>query len=205
MIENHNERNDEVSMPDKMKNSVASGGKHLKTAEENDLFDWVQCVMAALLLSILAFLFLGRTVSVSGPSMESTLFSGERVLISNLFYQPKQGDVVVFRKDSYKREALIKRIIALEGQTVSIDFDEGIVYVDGTALEEDYVNTPTNVPLDFDGKITVPEGCVFVLGDNRNKSNDSRDDRIGCVDERYILGRAVLRLTPISRFGKIDR
>ena len=175
-----------------------------KKEETSDLLDWVQCIVLALVLSILVFLFVGRTVSVSGPSMERTFFSGERVLISNLFYTPKQGDVVVFRKDTYKQEALIKRIIALEGQKVDIDFERGLVYVDGVALDEPYVNTPTNLQLDFDGEITVPEGCVFVLGDNRNKSNDSRDDRIGCVDERYILGRVVLRLTPLSRFGGID-
>lgn len=183
---------------------ATDGVKAVKKEEKTDLFDWVQCVVTALVLSILVFLFVGRTVSVSGPSMESTLFSGERVLISKLFYTPAQGDVVVFRKNSYKEEALIKRIIALEGQTVDIDFEEGLVYVDGVALNEPYVNTPTNMQLDFDGEIIVPEGCVFVLGDNRNKSNDSRDDRIGCVDERYILGRAVLRLTPLSRFGGIN-
>ena len=136
--------------------------------------------------------------------MESTLFSRDRVLISNLFYTPEQGDIVVFRKASYKEEALIKRVIALEGQTVDIDFEEGLVYVDGVALNEPYVNTPTNMQLDFEGEITVPEGCVFVLGDNRNKSNDSRDDRIGCIDERFILGRVVLRITPLSHFGTMD-
>ena len=93
--------------------------------------------------------------------------------------------------------------IAVGGQTVDIDFDEGVVYVDGVALDEDYVNSPTNRQLQFEGPVTVPEGSVFVLGDNRNASNDSRDERLGCVDERYIIGRVLIRLLPISEFGKV--
>ena len=179
--------------------------KHKKKKEEQktDAFDWIQCVVTALLVCILLFIFAGRTVGVIGPSMESTLFEGDRLIISNLFYTPKQGDIVILRKDSFKDEAIVKRVIAVGGQTVDIDFDEGVVYVDGQALEEDYINEPTYRPLDFDGEITVPEGSVFVLGDNRNRSNDSRDERIGCVDARYIIGRAIWRIMPFSSFGSL--
>ncbi len=184
----------------------SEGGNEIrgnKKQDKSDALDWLQCIVTALLVCVLVFVFAVRTVSVSGSSMESTLSSGQRVVISNLFYTPKQGDIVVFRKDTYKQDALIKRVIAVAGQTVDIDFEKGIVYVDGAALEEDYVNTPTNLALDFDGEVTVPEGCVFLMGDNRNHSNDSRDDRIGCVDVRYILGKAVWRITPLSAFGTI--
>ena len=182
-----------------------SGGAHEKKKEQQktDAFDWVQCVVTALLVCILLFVFAGRTVGVVGPSMESTLFEGDRLIISNLFYTPRQGDIVILRKDTFKDEAIVKRIIAVGGQTVDIDFDEGIVYVDGRALIEDYINEPTYRPLDFDGEITVPEGSVFVLGDNRNRSNDSRDERIGCVDVRYIIGKAIWRITPFSSFGSL--
>lgn len=177
--------------------------KKKKEQQKTDAFDWVQCIVTALLVCILLFIFAGRTVGVVGSSMESTLFEGDRLIISNLFYTPQQGDIVVLRKDTFKEEAIVKRVIAVGGQTVDIDFDEGIVYVDGQAMEEDYINELTYRPLDFDGEITVPEGSVFVLGDNRNRSNDSRDSRIGCVDTRYIIGKAYWRVTPFSSFGSL--
>ena len=167
-------------------------------------FDWLQCIVAALVVCILIFVFVGRTVGVVGPSMQQTLIEGDRLIISRLFYTPKYGDIVVLRKDEFKEEPIIKRVIATEGQTVDIDFDAGIVYVDGKALDEPYTNTPTNVREDFNaGPVTVPEGCVFVMGDNRNHSTDSRTDVIGCVDTRYILGKALFRLMPIEKFGSI--
>ena len=204
----------EQSVPEPAESSetpAARGGAHekqKKTTEKTqqqktDAFDWVQCVVTALLTCILLFIFVGRTVGVVGPSMESTLFEGDRLIISNLFYTPKQGDIVILRKDTFKDEAIVKRVIAVGGQTVNIDFDEGVVYVDGRALVEDYINEPTYRPLDFDDEITVPEGSVFVLGDNRNRSNDSRDERIGCVDVRYIIGKAIWRITPFSSFGSL--
>ena len=166
-------------------------------------FDWLQCVVAALVACILIFVFVGRTVGVEGISMQQTLLEGDRLIISRLFYTPKYGDIVVLRKDAFKDEPIIKRVIATEGQTVDIDFAAGIVYVDGVALDEPYANTPTNVREDFTEPVTVPEGCVFVMGDNRNHSTDSRTEVIGCVDTRYILGKALFRLTPLERIGSI--
>lgn len=166
-------------------------------------FDWLQCVVAALVACVLIFVFVGRTVGVVGPSMEQTLIEGDRLIISRLFYTPKYGDIVVLRKDAFKDDPIIKRVIATEGQTVDIDFDAGIVKVDGVALDEPYTNTLTNVREDFKEPVTVPEGCVFVMGDNRNHSTDSRTEVIGCVDTRYILGKALFRLMPLNKFGSI--
>ena len=104
--------------------------------------------------------------------MVPTLEQSDKVVISNLFYHPKQGDIVVLRKRTLMEEPIVKRIIATEGQTVDIDFDDGVVYVDGKALDEPYVNEPVHDRENFEGKITVPEGCVFVMGDNRNASTD---------------------------------
>lgn len=184
---------------------TGTAGKKRKNEvrEITDLYDWLQCIVSALVVCILLFTFVARTCGVVGPSMENTLYEGERLIISNLFYTPRQGDIVIFRKDSFRDEPIVKRIIALEGQTVDIDFIAGAVYVDGELLEEDYIKEPTYRSLDFEGEIKVPEGCVFVLGDNRNHSNDSRDALIDCVDTRYIIGKAYWRISPVERFGSL--
>jgi len=105
-----------------------------------DTYDWIQCLISALMISVIAFLFFIRIIDVSGTSMYPTLLNGDKMLVSSLFYTPKAGDVVVFKKDEYDPEkALVKRIIATEGQSINIDFDNGIVYVDGEPIEEDYI------------------------------------------------------------------
>lgn len=179
-----------------------------KTAEADrggELFDWLQCIVFALIACILIFLFLGRTVGVIGGSMENTLHQGERLVISKLFYTPQYGDIVVLRQDSFRDEPLVKRVIATEGQTIDIDFEECLVYVDGVALDEPYTKDYGSYmyydPQDFDGEVTVPEGCVFVMGDNRNGSTDSRTESIGFVDTRKILGRVLLRIGPLDKIG----
>ena len=175
--------------------------KKTKKDDGGGIFDWLQCIVSALVLCMLLFTFAGRMVSVFGPSMEDTLIEGDRLIISNLFYTPKQGDIVVLRKESFMSSAIIKRVIATEGQTIDIDFDNGIVYVDGVALEEPYIKELTERQWDFKREVTVPEGCVFVMGDNRNKSTDSRSDSLGFVDTRYILGKALFRVMPFEKFG----
>ena len=168
-----------------------------------EVYDWIQCIIFALVFCVLLFVFAVRMVNVVGHSMVPTLEQSDKVVISNLFYHPKQGDVVVLRKQTLMQEPIVKRIIATEGQTVDIDFDDGVVYVDGKALDEPYVNEPVHDRENVEGKITVPEGCVFVMGDNRNASTDSRDSRLGMVDERYILGHVQSVVFPISDFGTV--
>ncbi len=179
-----------------------------------DIFDWVQSLVVALLVCVLLFTFVGRIVNVSGTSMLDTLRNNDRIVISDLFYTPKRGDIVVLRKTSFSDEPIVKRVIALGGQTVNIDFEKGVVYVDGEALDEPYILEPTRRRIDFEDETLVPEGCVFVMGDNRNGSTDSRDLRIGCVDERLIIGKALFLLIPgadtehgersdLSRIGRI--
>jgi signal peptidase I, bacterial type len=168
-----------------------------------EIYEWMQCVVIALIACVLVFVFIARVIDVIGDSMVPTLENGDKIVITRLAGDYKQGDIVVLRKDTFREEPIVKRIIAVAGQTINIDFDTGIVYVDGKALQEDYVNEPTYKSLDFKGPVTVPAGCVFVMGDNRNNSTDSRDDRIGCVDTRYILGKVVFRILPLSRIGAI--
>ena len=191
---------DEMKLPDNVPESEAATKK-----TRSEIYDWLRCIVTAILLCVLIFIFAARIVGVVGSSMLPTLHEGDRIITSNLFYKPKQGDIVVFRKESFDERSLVKRVIATEFQTVRIDFEQGIVYVDGEALEEDYVNAPTLRPLDFKGEITVPEGCVFVMGDNRNESTDSRSEFLGCVDTRYIIGRGYIVFLPLRDFKFLGR
>ncbi|MEE1053942.1 MAG: signal peptidase I [Acutalibacteraceae bacterium] len=182
---------------------------------KKDVFDWVEILVHAILAVVLCFSFLFRIATIDGESMTNTLQNGEKVIITNLAYEPKAGDIVVISRNrensvytaNVGNKPIIKRIIATEGQTVDIDFEKGVVYVDGVALEEGYTRTPTNLKYDIDFPVRVDEGCVFVLGDNRNNSLDSRSSQIGdygMIDTRYILGHAVCRIFPFDKIGKID-
>lgn len=169
-----------------------------------EIYDWMQCIIAALIICIVAFMFFVRIIDVNGSSMNPTLNNGDKMLVSDLFYKPHAGDVIVFRAENYDPDkALVKRVIATEGQEINIDFDNGVVYIDGQPIEEDYIKELTKNKLDFIGPQTVPEGCVFVMGDNRNASTDSRKTEIGMVDERLILGRVYAVIFPLSDMGFI--
>ena len=117
-----------------------------------EVYDWIQCIIFALVFCVLLFVFAVRMVNVVGHSMVPTLEQNDKVVISNLFYHPKHGDIVVLRKQTLMEEPIVKRIIATEGQTVDIDFDDGVVYVDGKALDEPYVNEPVHDRENFEGR-----------------------------------------------------
>lgn len=192
-----------------MNEQAKHSGASQKPAEEEhstrrDLYDWMQCIVVAIIVCVLLFSFFVRLVDVVGDSMYPTLENGDKIIVSNLFYYPQPGDIIVFRKDEYRDQPLVKRVIAVAGQTVDIDFDRGIVYVDGEPIDEPYIAEPTTEAIDFTGEITVDEGCVFVMGDNRNHSTDSRSSTVGQVDERQVLGRVLLRLFPFSAFGTVE-
>lgn len=163
------------------------------------LFDVFESVITALVAVVLLISFILRIVTVSGYSMEPTLDDGDRVLISHLFFEPKTGDVVVLDSDEYP-QTLIKRMIATEGQIVNIDSATGKVSVDGVELDEDYIAAAIDEDHmgDWDYPVTVPPGKVFVMGDNRNKSTDSRFITVGLIDERYVIGKVYLRLWPLN-------
>jgi len=175
----------------------------IKYGRRSAVYDMLQCIVSSLLLCVLAFVFIARGIGVEKTSMLPTLEDGDRIFVSNLFYTPSNGDIIVFRKDSYRREPLVKRIIATEGQVVDIDFENGIVTVDGEALAEDYIAELTHERFNFTGPLTVPEGQLFVMGDNRNRSLDSRDADIGFVDERYIIGKVYFIVMPFSNMKKV--
>jgi len=169
-------------------------------------YEWMEALITSLIIVVVLFSFTMRIVSVSGPSMLPTLRSYDKVLLFSQFYQPKQGDVVVITHTEGLSEPIIKRVIALENQTVDIDFQSGTVIVDGKRLDESrYIqNGITTQASDFRFPLTVPKGCVFVLGDNRPVSNDSRSSDVGMVDQRFILGKAEWVVFPFDRFGKIN-
>ena len=177
-----------------------------KIIKEEEPISWQKSVMLYLhdlvyLLAVvmIVFMLLFRIVVVSGSSMYSTLWDGDWLLVTGsvLYQEPKHGDIIVASKDSFNDgEPIIKRVIATEGQTVDIDFEAGIVYVDGVPLEEDYTYTPTNAQEGIVFPITIADGCIFAMGDNRNGSKDSRHPDLGAVDERNIIGRAFFLLLP---------
>ena len=185
---------------DKSKIKADQQSDNTETRQDNgELLAYLRDIVFLIAGILLVFSLLFRVVVVSGPSMNRTLIDGDYILLlNNLFYgEPKRGDVIVACKESYDNGApIIKRVIATEGQTVDIDFVEGIVYVDGVALVEPYVNTPTNQREGITFPLVVDEGCIFVMGDNRNISKDSRSNEIGLIDTREILGKALFVFFP---------
>ena len=170
-----------------------------KTVKGRELYEWVQSLVGSVLAVVAVFTFGIRMLGVDGHSMLNTLQHDDRLLVVNpIFYHDYQyGDIVILRKNGvFDNDPIVKRVIAVGGQTVDIDFDAGVVYVDGEALEEDYIREPTYTAEGTEFPLTVPEGSIFVMGDNRNGSSDSRDYRLGTVDTRYVIGKAAFLIFP---------
>ena len=186
-----------------------------KTEKPEEQMDWKKSVVLYLhdviyLLTVIliVFLLIFRVIVVSGSSMRSTLVDGDYLLLfGNLLYgDPEYGDIVVISKESFDGgKPLVKRVIAAQGQIVDIDFDSGIVFVDGKALDEPYINTPTNLPEGVSFPLLVEDNCYFVMGDNRNNSRDSRSPEIGQVDRREILGKAFFLMFPGTDKNTVSR
>ena len=182
----------------------------------SELFEWLEVMVTALVIVVMVFILIFRVATIEGTSMCNTLFHGQRVLISNLGYTPSFGDIVVISRNptnsvmdaDKSAEPIIKRVIAVAGQTV--DIRNGSVYVDGKRLQEDYVTSETelreNSSVEF--PLTIPDGYIFVLGDNRFVSLDSRSSAIGengLIRTDSVLGRAFFRVFPLDAFGKIGK
>lgn len=211
-----NERDDEMrenGTQEEMERDVPVSGA---SAFENTVYEWARCLVAAVVGVVLLFVFVFRMIGVSGGSMKNTLYTGDRLILLNAaFCDFKQGDIVVINAyNSELSDTIIKRIIAVGGQTVDIDFEEGIVYVDGEALDEPYIKEKTYYFEGVQFPLTLAEDEVFVMGDNRNKSDDSRNPKLGPVKVDYIQGKAFFLLVPgktpetdeadWSRFGFIN-
>ena len=160
------------------------------------VFEVFEAIIGALVVITVIFTFFFRVFKVDGPSMKPTLQHNDRVIVSTVGYEPQKGDVVVISETADLDEPIVKRVIAVGGDTVDINFTTGVVTVNGT--EEDYSDELTSQQFDIAFPITVPEGSVFVLGDNRANSLDSRSTRVGCVDERFIVGKVLGRVFPLG-------
>ena len=179
------------------KKSVKEKGASVSPART--ILEYIHDLVYILAAILVVFTFFVRIVVVSGSSMFDTLADGDYLLLVNspLCGKLEQGDIVVAGMERFKNgEPIVKRVIATEGQLVDIDFSAGKVYVDGIELDEDYIYTLTTIAEGMQFPLVVEEGCVFLMGDNRNDSMDSRDPVIGQVDTREILGKAVLLLLP---------
>ena len=172
----------------------------VKEAQKNqELLSWRRTLGCVVIATVLVFTLVLRIIRVDGPSMRETLQDGDVLLAvsRHLAGELQAGDIVIVQKEYFEDgQPIIKRVIATEGQTVDIDFDAGVVYVDGEALEEPYTREPTWLDEGLEFPITVPEGCIFILGDNRNDSMDSRYPDLGPVDVRDVVGKAVLLVLP---------
>lgn len=167
--------------------------------EGRGAYEWVQTLVCSVLAVVLLFTFVVRVVRVDGESMRETLQDQDMLLVLSGFLsgEYEAGDIIVLRKETFRDGApIVKRVVATEGQCVDIDFDAGVVFVDGEVLEEDYIREPTWTPEGLDFPVMIPEGHVFVLGDNRNGSSDSRHVELGPIDERMIIGKAVFLAVP---------
>ena len=168
------------------------------------LHDLVYLLTAVMLIFLLCF----RVVVVSGTSMNNTLLDGDYLLLlgSTFYHNPSQGDIIVASKESFDNGApIVKRVIATEGQEVNINFKTGVVYVDGVALDEPYTLTPTTTYEGVNFPLVVEEGCLFVMGDNRNDSKDSRHPAIGQIDRREVLGKVIFLFLPGTNYGQQEK
>lgn len=198
-ITGHLRRKGDDAMEQHEKNTEKPRGRF-----HSELFDWAEALLISLTAVILIFVFGVRVIGVQGSSMEPTLQDSNQMLVSNLFYTPEKGDIVIITKDQFMTSPIVKRVIATEGDTIDIDFQNGIVLVNGQVLQEYYIAEPTYTQFDMTFPQTVPENCIFVMGDNRNHSTDSRYSQLGMVDTRYVIGHVLMRVYPFSEIGTVS-
>ena len=169
-------------------------------------YGWLMDAKKFILLLIVMFLALRLVIGfsfVTGDSMEPTLHEGQRLVLRQIGYEPQYGDIVVVDRTQDGEEPLVKRVIGKAGDVIYIDFNTHEVWRNDELLDEPYINEPTALSGDLTFPTRVPEGCVFVMGDNRNHSLDSRDSSVGMVDERRVMGEAVFRIYPLDKIGGI--
>ena len=187
--------------------SKQDGSKGFVTAKADGamagIYDWVKCIVFAIAIVVVCLTFVFRLVDVEGHSMNDTLFTKDKVVVTSLFYQPKNNDIVVISHGAEYKKPIIKRVIATEGQTLKLDYENEKIIVDGIEIDEPYIKESTFSG--FYGNMTppevIPEGKVFVLGDNRRISLDSRTTEVGLIDVKDVIGKAQFVAFPFDHFG----
>lgn len=183
-----------------------------------EFLEWSETIIFAFFTVIILFTFIVRQANVDGESMLPTLRDGEKLIVHHLFYTPEKGDIVivdaqygyvytdgVLKQNVGLGKPIVKRVIGAPGDTIDIDFEAGTVSVNGEVLVENYIKDPTQ--RDEGGHqypVVVPNGCYFVMGDNRMNSLDSRSGAVGFIPEDEIMGKVVFRLWPVDRFGTVN-
>lgn len=210
----HSDNNEEVSLtadinPDIYFNDDENNKNEFVVADSEGgmagFFDWIRCVLLAISIVIICLTFVFRLVDVEGSSMDDTLATKDKVIVTNLFYTPKAGDIIVISHGAEYSKPIIKRVIATEGQSIKLDYENERIIVDGVVLNEPYIKGTTfsgNYG-DEDNEIPeiIPEGKIFVMGDNRQVSLDSRSTEIGLIDEENVIGKAQFVVFPFNDFG----
>ena len=170
----------------------------------DEILEWAESFVFAIFIVILVFTFIFRVVQVDGSSMEDTLNDHDRLILTHFNYTPERGDIVVINSKGLN-ETIIKRVIAVEGDTISIDFDSGDVTLNGEVLQEDYIKEKTRL---YEGReiqdMKIGKGEVFVMGDNRMHSSDSRSPQVGVISIDDILGKAIFRIYPLNKAGSVS-
>ena len=198
-FENNDMQNENVNQPETdvvEEEQTPSGNKVVK-----EILDWIKYLIIAVIIALIIRTYIFTLVRVDGASMNPTLTHGDTLYANRFMYEPEAGDIIVFRPPNSPKTPYIKRVIATEGQVVDIDPFSRKVSVDGVVLEEDYIKEPMLSGGNMQYPCTVPEGHIFVMGDNRNNSLDSRTATVGFVPVDNVIGEAVFRLLPIKGIG----
>lgn len=186
-----------ITLSDEQQEQIDDKKKNIK----KEIMDWIVSIVLAIVIALGVRTYIFTLVKVDGESMVPTLSDGDVLYTNRFFYEPKNGDIIVFRPANSPKTPYIKRVIATEGQTISIDESTGTVTVDGEVLDEPYINEVMLSGGNTQYPLTIPEGYVFAMGDNRNHSFDSRSTTVGVVSEESIIGHSLFRILPLSDLG----
>ena len=192
---------------DKINQELAAAEQREKRRGETaaEAYEWAESLIMAFVVILLVFTFLTRNATVFGASMEPTLHEGDQLMLQQIgYHDPQYGDVVVIDRSQSSDDPLVKRVIGKPGDMIYINFENGEVWRNDELLDEPYINEPTLTGFDVQFPVKVPEHHVFVMGDNRNHSSDSRMGSIGMVEYNRIMGKVVLRFFPLSKIGVVE-
>lgn len=183
--------------------SSAKGEKAMGISFAKEVFEWIQAIVVAVVVAMTIRTFFFTLVNVDGASMEPTLHDNDRLFVTRLAYTPEKGDIIIFRPDCDPDRPYVKRVIAMPGDTIDINEETGDVSVNGEIIDEPYIKERVRTFGNFSFPAVVPENHVFVMGDNRNHSKDSRFQEVGMVSYDSIIGKATFRFWPFEDWGTL--